>query len=33
MSAACDLVVIGGGIAGLTAAGRASLAGLHVAVI
>ena len=33
MSAAYDLVVIGGGIAGLTAAGRAARAGLRVAVL
>jgi fumarate reductase flavoprotein subunit len=33
MTAAYDLVVIGGGIAGLTAAGRASQAGLRVAVL
>ena len=33
MSAAYDLVVIGGGIAGLTAAGRAAQAGLRVAVL
>lgn len=33
MSAAYDVVVIGGGIAGLTAAGRAAQAGLRVAVL
>jgi len=33
LSAAYDLVVIGGGIAGLTAAGRAAQAGLRVAVL
>ena len=33
MSAAYDLVVIGGGIAGLTAAGRAAQAGLRAAVL
>src|SRR5882672_7048568 len=33
MNAAYDLVVIGGGIAGLTAAGRAAQAGLRVAVL
>ena len=33
MSAAYDLIAIGGGIAGLTAASRASSAGLRVAVL
>ena len=32
MSAAYDVVVMGGGLAGLTAAGRAAHAGLRVAV-
>ena len=33
MSAAYDLIIIGGGMAGLTAAGRASQAGLRVGTL